>query len=74
MAALASLDCSGCGAGYAAITVMGVALYAAIGTAIDAMIPGRTPLWRAGSTTSAAHGLTVRVMPERRGASIAWRF
>ncbi len=68
-------DCTDCGAGTGvAIALTSIGFYTAVGTAIDAMIAGRTPLWRAGSPTSARRGLTVRVMPERRGASIGWRF
>ena len=47
--------------------------YAAIGTAIDALIPGRTPLWRAGSSARSGGGLAINVSPRRRSAFVGWK-
>ena len=71
-------DCPGRGGGGCAgarvgFTLLGTAFYAAIGTAFDALIPGRTPLWHAGSSENSGRGLTVTVSPEGRSAFVGWR-
>lgn len=69
-------DCPGSSEGCAgtrvALVFLSTAMYAAIGTAIDALIPGRTPLWNASSKTGG--GLTFNVSPRNRSAFVGWRF
>ena len=54
------------------VIVGSTGIYSAIGMATDAMIPGRTPLWQAAPSRSARNGFSIRVSPERRGASLGW--
>jgi hypothetical protein len=76
--ALAAADCD-CGGGDVAIVAFSGLFYTAVGVGIDAMVPGRTPLWNASQPTppanqrSARNGLTFRVSPERRSAFVGWR-
>jgi hypothetical protein len=66
-------DCPESGGGCAgfrvSFAIVSSAIYAAIGTAIDALIPGRTPLWNAGT----GGGLTFNISAERRSAFVGWR-
>lgn len=63
---------NGCPGSRAGLFVVTTAVYAAIGAGIDALIPGRTPLWRAGSSPAPAGGLTFKVSPQHRSAFIGW--
>jgi hypothetical protein len=72
MGGLAAAGCD-CGGGDAAIVVFSAAFYTFVGVGIDALVPGRTPLWNAGPRRSARNGLTFRVSPERRSAFVGWR-
>jgi hypothetical protein len=62
----------GCPGSRAALVLTSTAIYAAIGAGIDALIPGRTPLWRSGSSQGPAGGLTFSVSPQNRSAFIGW--
>jgi hypothetical protein len=62
----------GCPGSRAALVLVSTAVYAAIGAGIDALIPGRTPLWRSGSSQGPAGGLTFSVSPQHRSAFIGW--
>jgi hypothetical protein len=66
-------DCDGCGGSRVTIALVSVGVYAAIGTALDALIPGRTPLWRAGSSARSSSGLAINVSPQRRSAFVGWK-
>lgn len=66
-------DCEGCHGAQVAFVLAGIGVYAAIGTAIDALIPGRTPLWRAGSPARSGGGLAINVSPRRRSAFVGWK-
>ena len=69
-----SAACQECGADFAvSMTLVTVGTYAAIGTGIDALIPGRTPLWNAGSSPGTGGGLTFRISGQRRSAFVGWR-
>jgi hypothetical protein len=75
MGGLAAAGCY-CGGGDAAIVVFSAAFYTIVGVGIDALVPGRTPLWNAGpraNQRSARNGLTFRLSPERRSAFVGWR-
>lgn len=66
-------DCEGCHGEQVGFALAGIGVYAAIGAGIDALIPGRTPLWRAGSSARLGSGLTIKVSPQRRSAFVGWR-
>jgi hypothetical protein len=66
-------DCEGCGGVRVTIVLVSIAFYSAIGTALDALIPGRTPLWRAGSSARSGNGLAINVSPQRRSAFVGWK-
>ena len=66
-------DCSCGGGGRAGLALVGRAAYGGIGASIDALIPGRTPLWRAGQR-NATRGLTFDISARDRRASVGWRF
>lgn len=78
MGALAGAGCD-CGGGDAAIFLFSSAFYTFVGVGIDALVPGRTPVWNAGQTgqpaqkRSARNRLTFRLSPERRSAFVGWR-
>jgi hypothetical protein len=72
MGGLAAAGCD-CGGGDAAIVVFSAAFYTFVGVGIDALVPGRTPLWNAGPRRTARNGLTFRLSPERRSAFVGWR-
>jgi len=55
------------------MTLASAGIYAAIGTGIDALIPGRTPFWNAGSSQGTGGGLTVSISAQRRSAFVGWR-
>jgi len=71
MGALASAGCD-CDA-RPVIFVMSAGIYTLVGAGIDALIPGRTQLWSAGTGRSARNGLVLRLSPERRSAFVGWR-
>jgi len=79
MGALAGAACLDCGGGRVAIFATSVGVYTFIGVGVDALVPGRTPLWNAGpranraNQRSARNGLTFRLSPERRSAFVGWR-
>jgi hypothetical protein len=76
MGGLGSAACLDCGAGRAAILLTVAGVYTFVGIGIDALVPGRTPLWNAGSPAkqrSARNRLTFRLSPERRSAFVGWR-
>ena len=52
----------------------GTAIYGALGAGIDALIPGRTPLWNSGTSEKASAGLTFNLSPRERRAFVGWRF
>ena len=66
-------DCAGCGGARVTFLLVGIGVYSAIGTALDALIPGRTPLWRAGSSAHTGSGLAINVSPQRRSAFVGWK-
>ena len=66
-------DCEGCGGMRVTFALVTVGMYAAIGTALDALIPGRTPLWHARSSAQNGNGLVVNVSPQRRSAFVGWK-
>ena len=69
-----SAACSECGAGFTVpMTLTTAGIYAAIGTGIDALIPGRTPFWNAGSSQGTGGGLTFNISAQRRSAFVGWR-
>ena len=69
-----SAACSECGAGFTVpMTLATTGIYAAIGTGIDALIPGRTPFWNAGSSQGTGGGLTFNISAQRRTAFVGWR-
>lgn len=78
MGTLAAAGCD-CGGGDVAIVAFSGIFYTFVGVGIDAMIPGRTPMWNAGlpgqpaPQRSARNGLRFRVSPERRSAFVSWR-
>ena len=63
----------GCAGERATFVLVEAGLFALIGAGIDALIPGRTRLWSAGSPQKSARGLTFDLAPRERRASIAWR-
>jgi hypothetical protein len=66
--------CSDCGGSFTVTMTLATAgIYAAIGTGIDALIPGRTPFWNAGSSQGTGGGLTVNISAQRRSAFVGWR-
>jgi hypothetical protein len=81
MGALAGAGCD-CGGGDVAIMLFSGGIYTLMGVGIDALVPGRTPMWNAGQPAqpaqpaqqrSARNGLMFRVSPERRSAFLGWR-
>lgn len=75
MGALVSYGCD-CETAKASIFATSVGFYTLIGVGVDALFPGRTPMWSAGQPIpqrSARNGLTFRLSPERRSASVGWR-
>jgi hypothetical protein len=52
-----------------AFTIVGMAVWGAIGAGIDALIPGRSPLW----TAASAGGLRFDVSVRDRRAAVGWR-
>jgi hypothetical protein len=79
MGGLGAAACIDCGATRATILVTLAGFYTLVGVGIDALVPGRTPLWNAGpranraNQRSARNGLTFRLSPERRSAFVGWR-
>jgi hypothetical protein len=61
-----------CGVG-GGVFVTSIAFYTLMGAGIDALVPGRTLLWKAGAQRTARNGLTFRLSPERRSAFVGWR-
>jgi hypothetical protein len=57
-----------------AAAIGGTAIYGALGAGIDALIPGRTPLWSSGTSEKRSAGLTFNLSPRERRAFIGWRF
>ena len=66
-------DCEGCGGVRVTIVLISIGFYSAVGTALDALIPGRTPLWRARSTARLGSGLAINVSAQRRSAFVGWK-
>jgi hypothetical protein len=67
-------DCESCGGDRVAAVLVSLGVYAAIGTALDALISGRTPLWRAQASAHAGgSGLAINVSPQRRSAFVGWK-
>ena len=60
-----------CAGAAVALTLIGTGTYAAIGAGIDALIPGRTPIWPGKSGKSA--GIAVSFSPQDHGAFVGWR-
>src|SRR5205085_11215671 len=76
MGGVGAAACIDCGATRAALVATMAGLYTLVGVGIDALIPGRTPLWSAGQPApqkSALNRLRFRVSPERRSAFVGWR-
>ena len=73
MGGLVSADCEDCGGARVVIVLVSIGMYSAIGTALDALIPGRTPLWRAGSSARSGSGLAINMSPQRRSAFVGWK-
>jgi hypothetical protein len=71
--AMGALASAGCDCGNAAIVSISAGMYTLMGVGVDALIPGRTPLWNAGARKIAGNGLTFRLSPERRSAFVGWR-
>jgi len=68
-----SAACGECDAGFTVpMTLATAGVYAAIGTGIDALIPGRTPFWNAGSSQGTGGGLTFNISAQRRSAFVGW--
>lgn len=63
----------GCPWSHVGFIVVGTLTYAAIGTAIDALIPGRTLLWWAQPGQNAGGGLMLNVSPRTRSVLVGWR-
>jgi hypothetical protein len=61
-----------CGSGTATFALITTGLYTAIGTAIDAAIPGRTRIWPAKGKSATSH-LAFAIAPARRTAFVGWR-
>jgi hypothetical protein len=61
-----------CGSGTATLALITTGLYTAIGTAIDAAIPGRTRIWPAKGTSALSH-LALAIAPTRRTAFVGWK-
>jgi len=71
---MTSAACWECDGSFAVtMTLASAGIYAAIGTGIDALIPGRTPFWNAGSSQGTGGGLTVNISAQRRSAFVGWR-
>jgi hypothetical protein len=66
-------DCEGCHGEQVGFVLVVIGVYAAIGAGIDALIPGRTPLWRAGSSARSGSGLAISVSAQRRSAFVGWK-
>ena len=64
----------GCAAERLAAGIGGTAIYGALGAGIDALIPGRTPLWIAASTEASRSGPTFDVSPRDHRLFVGWRF
>lgn len=67
---------SHCPGTHVAMAFLSTGLWSAIGVAIDALIPGRTLIWRAlpqSSRPSSGSGLTLAVSPQNRVAFVGWR-
>jgi len=60
-----------CGSGTAFFALLTAGLYTAIGTAIDAAVPGRTRLWPAKGDSARSH-LAFAISPLRRAAFVGW--
>lgn len=63
-----------CAGSRVAFTIVSMGIWGAIGAGIDALIPGRSPLWRAGPSANSASGPTFDVSVRERRAAIGWRF
>jgi hypothetical protein len=62
----------GCGAGTRTAAVFtSIAVWAAVGASLDALIAGRTLIWTRNPAASTG-GLTVVLSPERRSAFLGW--
>ena len=55
------------------LAVVSTGFWSAIGVGIDALIPGRTLVWKASSSQSADTGLTLDVSPQHRRAFVGWK-
>jgi hypothetical protein len=72
---LGAAACLDCGGTRATLLVTMAGLYTFVGVGIDALVPGRTPMWSAGQPIpqrSARNRLRFRVSPERRSAFVGW--
>jgi hypothetical protein len=61
-----------CGSGTTAFSLISTGVYTAIGTAIDAAVPGRTRIWPAKGKSALSH-LAFAIAPARRTAFVGWR-
>ena len=73
-------DCPGasshCPGTRVAGALIATGVWSVIGVGIDALIPGRTLLWKAssqGSRPSSGSGLTLTVSPQNRAAFVGWK-
>jgi hypothetical protein len=67
-------DCEGCHGTRVTLVLVTMGMYSAIGTALDALISGRTPLWRAQASAHAGgSGLAINLSPQRRSAFVGWK-
>lgn len=63
-------DCTGA---QTAAMVAAIGVYGAVGAGIDALIPGRSPLWNSGAPAKSARRFNVTLSPRDRRASVGWR-
>lgn len=71
LSGIAVADCPHCGGARVPIILAGIGIYTAIGTAIDAAIPGRTRIWPLKSS-KARGGVTLAISPQQRSAALGW--
>jgi hypothetical protein len=51
----------------------GIAVYGAVGAGIDALIPGRSPLWTSAVSSKSSRGFAFGFSPRDRRAVLRWR-
>lgn len=64
---------SECPGSRVALALVSTGVWSAIGVGIDALIPGRTLLWKPSSSQSGGTGLTLGVSPQSRSAFVGWK-